>query len=87
MWYKSILRNMVRKPILMRSQGKPGKMDNLKLKWDKKEQLYIDQLKLNKRKPFVKRNVEEYLEFLSEIPPTSAESLKSRATDKQFTLV
>lgn len=66
---------------------KREKMDNLNLQWDKKEQVYIDQLELGKKKPFVKRNVEECLEFLSEIPPASAESMKARVTDKQFTLI
>lgn len=70
----------------MRSQEKPVKNNKLNLQWDKDEQSYLEQQELGKTKQRTKRNVEEYFEFLSDILPTSAESLKDRIADKQFTL-
>jgi len=77
---------MDRRPIIMRSQEKPVKNNKLNLQWDKDEQSYLEQQELGKTEQRTKRNVEEYLEFLSDILPTSAESLKDRIADKQFTL-
>ncbi len=70
----------------MKSQEKPVKNNRLNLQWDKDEQLYLEQQELGKTEQKTKRNVEEYLEFLSDILPASAESLKDRIADKQFTL-
>ena len=70
----------------MKSQEKPVKNNNLNLQWDQDEQLYSDHQKPGKMEQKAKRNVEEYLEFLSDILPTSSESLKDRIADKQFTL-
>ena len=70
----------------MRSQEKPVKNNKLNLQWDKDEQSYLEKQELGKTQQRTKRNVEEYLEFLSDILPTSDESLKDRIADKQFTL-
>lgn len=70
----------------MRSQEKPVKNNKLNLQWDKDEQSYLEQQELGKTQQRRKQNVEEYLEFLSDILHSSAESRKDRIADKQFTL-
>jgi len=71
---------------MKKSPGKKGKSNTLDLRWDTKFQLFEEQQKKGKKTGIKKRNLEDYLDFLSDIEPAFPETPRKRLADKQFTL-
>jgi hypothetical protein len=70
----------------MNFQGKTAMKNDLDLKWDKREQDFVEQSIHIHEQQVKKRDAEEYLNFLSGIGLENVTSPVPRIRDKQFVL-
>ena len=68
----------------MKSQEKSARIEDLVFQWDRGEQLYSEQQAFSKSDKNAKRNIEDYLEFLSDIEPARDLPTRERLANKQF---
>lgn len=70
----------------MKSQEKSAKTEDLVFQWDRNEQVYSEQQAFSKSDKNTKRNVEDYLKFLSDMEPALNLPTRDRIANKQFTI-
>ena len=70
---------------MMNSPVEKIKNKNLDLHWDKKEQTYLEKKQFVETDSNTKRDVQDYLNFLSDFTPSYFKATKEKTADIQFT--